>query len=287
MPDDQNATSTKIGRPREVSDETILATGRGLVHQGLEVTGSRLRGRIRHGNPYTLKQRWTALQGDSAPAQAVSEPDMPEALTAIYRDLRDGVDAKLYAEIKRAYEEGGAAWERRFQAERAELYEDQVQVHAEWVDTAQYYDELEYELQIAQEETTQAQSQLTETRGELDDVKMQLTAMSARADAAELQVKELQAGIVDWSTRATRAEAERDRLQEKLTAAKAAPDRFKQGFNDQKAERRKTAQPDADAAAAPKQQSRAGASKNGRKASGKTPQAKAKTKTDTNKQTNK
>ena len=75
MPDGQNDETSRIGRPREVSDEEILETGRGIANQGLTVSGSRLRGRIRRGNPYTLKRRWDELQADGMPSDTASEVD--------------------------------------------------------------------------------------------------------------------------------------------------------------------------------------------------------------------
>ncbi|MBK1670386.1 hypothetical protein CKO28_20385 [Rhodovibrio sodomensis] len=207
MPDAQRNEGAQIGRPREVSDATILETGRGLVNQGLKVTGSRLRGLIRHGNPYSLKARWDALQEDSPACDAVSEQEMPEALATLHRELRDSVDTQLYAAIQRALREARQEWERKLEAEREDLAAQKQDVHEEWVDTSQYYDELDFEREEAERKAAAAQEDAQETYLKLRELEERLTAETARADAAEKQVSELQAEVVAWCERATRAEA--------------------------------------------------------------------------------
>lgn len=258
MPDDQNDETSRIGRPREISDKEILETGRGLANEGLTVSGSRLRGRIRRGNPYTLKRRWDELQADATTGDGASEPEMPDALIELHGQIRDSVDAQLHKAIKRAFEEARAVWEARLQEERHQLELQRNFVHEEWVDTSEYYDELDLDREAAEKKTAQAEQEALDAYKELRTVQDQLTAETARADAAERQVSELQADVCAWCERATRAEAQNAQGPSKTA---------------QKNDRR-------DRAGADKKQARRGAPKRGRDAAGK--QARSRT----NKQTN-
>lgn len=227
MPDDQNDETSRIGRPREVSDKEILETGRGLANEGLTVSGSRLRGRIRRGNPYTLKRRWDELQADQTTGDSASEPEMPEALIELHGQIRDSVDAQLHKAIKRAFDEAHAVWQARLQEERHQLDLQRNFVHEEWVDTSEYYDELDLEREAAEKKTAQAEQEALDAYKELRTVQDQLTAETARADAAERQVSELQAEVCAWCERAARAEEQIAQEPRKTSQKSDRPERAK------------------------------------------------------------